>query len=64
MKRTKHGDELATFANALRNYLGLAPLHQVGLQGSKKRRPPTELERFHVLPPVPFSRPKRPPGQG
>lgn len=65
MKRTTQGDELSVFANALRNYLGLAPYRQVGLtNGQRRRAMAPEIERFYQLPPVPFATPKRLPGNG
>ncbi len=49
MKRTAKGNALATFGNALRNYLGLEPLYQVGRDGERPARP-SEAERFDIQP--------------
>ncbi len=55
-RRTKKGDDLARFGNALRNYLGLEPIYQVGQAGKRPKGQPSELERFypgvHHLPSV------------
>lgn len=54
MKRTERGNEMAHFANALRNFLDMEPLYQVGRDGKRPRLQDTEVERFyphhHTLP--------------
>lgn len=60
-KRTKITHDLSYFGNALRNYLGMPPLYQLTANGKHLQRP-TDLERFLILPPVPFAHPKRLPG--
>ncbi len=45
MKRTKAGNQLAVFGNALREVLGLEPLFKVQ---DLKRKPNTDIERFYI----------------
>lgn len=47
MRRTLKGDALATFGNALRNYLGLEPIYQVGRNGTRSPKQASETERFY-----------------
>lgn len=49
MKRTAKGDALATFGNALRNYLGLEPIYQVGRDGKYVPKQASEVARFCVI---------------
>lgn len=53
MKRTKSGDDLARFGNAIRNFLDLEPIYQVGRQGKYVPKQASEAARFctiHSLP--------------
>ncbi len=48
MKRTEKGNDLARFGNALRNFLDLEPIYQVGREGMRPASQPCEAERFYM----------------